>query len=132
MPKVCSQHSVVIPADAAAKLRQELRYQSPEWRSAYGQLRNTIEGFNGLAKDGAYQALADPSRRRVRGPAAQSIFAAVLIAVANIRKIRTFLEKARAEEDLVTRVPRRRRARRGSQRRVNTAGLHAVATGPAP
>jgi hypothetical protein len=132
VPKVCAQHSVMIPAGAVAKLRQELRYQSPEWRSAYGQLRNTIEGFNGLAKDGAYQALADPSRRRVRGLAAQSIFAAVLIAVANIRKIRTFLEKARADEDLVTRVPRRRRARNGSQRRVNTARLHAVPTGPAP
>jgi hypothetical protein len=53
-------------------------------------LRNTIEGLNGLIKDPAHEALAQPARRRVRGIAAQSIFTALLLMAANIRKIRAW------------------------------------------
>jgi len=53
-------------------------------------LRNTIEGLNGYAKDTAHQALAQPGRRRVRGIAACSVFTALLLAAANIRKIRAW------------------------------------------
>jgi hypothetical protein len=49
-------------------------------------LRNTIEGLNGLIKDPAHEALAQPGRRRVRGIAAQSLFTAPLRIAANIRK----------------------------------------------
>jgi ATP-dependent Clp protease ATP-binding subunit ClpA len=54
----------------------------------YATLRNTIESLNGLVKDPACEALAQPARRRVRGIAAQSIFTALLLMAANIRKIR--------------------------------------------
>ena len=54
------------------------------------RLRNTIEGLNGYAKDPAHQALAQPGRRRVRGIAAQSMFTALLLIAANIRKIRAW------------------------------------------
>ena len=53
-------------------------------------MRNTIEGLNGYAKDTAHQALAQPGRRRVRGIAAQSMFTALLLTAANIRKIRAW------------------------------------------
>ena len=53
-------------------------------------MRNTIEGLNGYAKDPAHQALAQPGRRRVRGIAAQSLFTALLLIAANIRKIRAW------------------------------------------
>ena len=53
-------------------------------------MRNTIEGLNGYAKDPAHQALAQPARRRVRGIAAQSLFTALLLMAANIRKIRAW------------------------------------------
>jgi ferric-dicitrate binding protein FerR (iron transport regulator) len=58
----------------------------------YATLRNTIEGLNGYAKDPAHEALAQPARRRVRGIAAQSIFTALLLITANIRKIRAWRE----------------------------------------
>ncbi len=45
-------------------------------------------GTHGFAKDPAYEALAGPGKRRVRGRAAQSVFAAFLLAAAtSIRKI---------------------------------------------
>jgi hypothetical protein len=63
---------------------------SPAWHARYATLRNTIEGLNGYVKDPARQALAQPARRRVRGIAAQSVFTALLLTAANIRKIRTW------------------------------------------
>ena len=53
-------------------------------------MRNTIEGLNGYVKDPAHEALAQPARRRVRGIAAQSLFTALLLMAANIRKIRAW------------------------------------------
>ena len=53
-------------------------------------MRNTIEGLNGYAKDPAHEALAQPGRRRVRGIAACSLFTALLLMAANIRKIRAW------------------------------------------
>ncbi len=41
-------------------------------------------------KDPAHEDLAAPSRRRVRGIAAQSVFCAFLLMAANLRKIRAF------------------------------------------
>ncbi len=41
-------------------------------------------------KDTAHESLASPDRRRVRGIAAQSVFAGLLLVAANIRKIAAF------------------------------------------
>ncbi len=91
-------------------LRQDLPYAGPAWHARYATLRNTIEGFNGYVKDTAHEALAQPARRRVRGIAAQSIFTALLLIAANIRKIRAWRALTAGEKDTITRRARRRRS----------------------
>ena len=89
-PKICTQTAITIPPDAGARYQQDLPYGSLAWHTRYATLRNTIEGLNGYAKDPAHQALAQPGRRRVRGIAACSLFTALLLMAANIRKIRAW------------------------------------------
>ena len=89
-PRLCRQTAITIAPDTGARYRQDLPYGSPAWHARYATLRNTIEGLNGYAKDTAHQALAQPGRRRVRGIAAQSLFTALLLIAANIRKIRAW------------------------------------------
>lgn len=50
-------------------------------------------------KDEAQEALGTPGRRRVRTKVAQQLFAAFLLAAANVRKIRSFLERAETDEN---------------------------------
>jgi hypothetical protein len=88
--RICLQTAITIPPDAGARYRQDLPYGSPAWQARYATLRNTIEGLNGYAKDPAHQALGQPARRRVRGIAACSLFTALLLMAANIRKIRSW------------------------------------------
>ena len=109
-PKLCTQTAITIAPDVGARYRQDLRYGSPAWHARYATLRNTIEGLNGYAKDPAHQALAQPARRRVRGIAAQSLFTALLLMAANIRKIRAWRAMNAAGKARVTRRARRRRA----------------------
>ena len=72
-------------------------------------MRNTIEGLNGYAKDPAHEALAQPARRRVRGIAARSLFTALLLMAANIRKIRAWRALTTPGQARSTRrAPRRR------------------------
>ena len=73
-------------------------------------MRNTIEGLNGLVKDPAHEALAQPARRRVRGIAAQSIFTALLLMAASIRKIRAWRALTTPGKARITRRARRRRS----------------------
>jgi len=68
--------------------------------------------MNGYVKDGAHEALADPTRRRIRGVAAQSVFAALLLFAANLRKIDSFLtEEAVIDAGGMRRIRRRRKGR---------------------
>jgi hypothetical protein len=81
----------------------------------YATARNTIEGFNGFVKDGAHEALADPTRRRLRGRAAQHVLTALLIMAANVRKIRAFMEGLKATpKEKQQKVQRRLRRKRES------------------
>ncbi len=89
-PRICRQTAITIAPDTGARFRQDLPYGTPAWHARYAALRNTIEGLNGYAKDPAHQALAQPGRRRVRGIAACSLFTALLLIAANIRKIRAW------------------------------------------
>jgi len=98
------------PPDAGASYRQDLPYGSPAWHARYATLRNTIEGLNGYAKDPAHEALAQPGRRRVRGIAAQSVFTALLLTAANIRKIRTWRALTATSAAATAHRARRRRA----------------------
>src|SRR6266571_3965822 len=107
-PRICRQTAITIAPDIGARYRQDLPYGSPAWRESYATLRNTIEGLNGLIKDPARQALAQPARRRVRGIAAQSVFTALLLMAANIRKIRAWRALAARDKARITRRARRR------------------------
>jgi len=91
---------------------QALHYGSPEWQQMYSTARNTIEGMNGYVKDANHEALDQPGRRRVRGYAAQYLFAAVLVVSANIRKIQGFITKAAADGAGVVSIVGKRRPRR--------------------
>ena len=109
LPRLCRQTAITIAPDIGARYRQDLPYGSPAWHARYATLRNTIEGLNGYAKDTAHQALAAPARRRVRGIAAQSIFTALLLIAANIRKIRAWRALTAPGQARITRRARRRR-----------------------
>ena len=113
-PKICTQTAITIAPDVGARYRQDLPYGSPAWHKSYATLRNTTEGLNGLVKDPAHEALAQPARRRVRGIAAQSIFTALLLMAANIRKIRAW--QALAAEPTAGDTTNRARRRRASLR----------------
>ena len=108
-PRLCRQTAITIAPDIGARYRQDLPYGSPAWHQTYATLRNTIEGLNGYAKDPAHEALAQPGRRRVRGIAAQSIFTALLLMAANIRKIRAWRALTAPGKTRITRRARRRR-----------------------
>ena len=108
-PRLCRQTAITIAPDVGARYRQDLPYGSPAWHQCYAALRNTIEGLNGYAKDPAHQALAQPGRRRVRGIAAQSIFTALLLMAANIRKIRAWRSLTASDQAGISRRARRRR-----------------------
>lgn len=111
-PTICTQQSVTVPPEAGAKFAQPLLYGSDEWHAVYATLRSTNEGMNGFLKDGAREALGDPQRRRIRGVAAQSVFVALLLWAANLRKIDRFLVQAAAEAaGTAGPRPRRRRTR---------------------
>ena len=107
-PRICRQTAITIAPDTGARYRQDLPYGSPAWHARYATLRNTIEGLNGYAKDPAHQALAQPARRRVRGIAAQSLFTALLLMAANIRKIRAWRALTARDKTRITRRARRR------------------------
>ncbi len=107
-PRICRQTAITIAPDVGARYRQDLPYGSPAWHARYTTLRNTIEGLNGYAKDPAHQALAQPARRRVRGIAAQSLFTALLLAAANIRKIRAWRALTASSKASIARRARRR------------------------
>lgn len=86
-PRVCSQQSITIPPEAGAKHAQALAYRTPEWRRAYGTLRNSVEGLNGYAKNPGHGVnLEDSGLRRVRGIAAQTLLLSFQLTALNLRK----------------------------------------------
>ncbi len=100
-PKPCRQESVTIdlrPENPSgvdlAKYVQDLPFGTDEHTDTYNALRQSQEGLHGFAKDEGKEALGSSGKRRTRGYAAQSLFAAVLLAAAGIRKVRSFIERA--------------------------------------
>lgn len=93
----------------AARLWQDLTFGTVEHTATYNALRQAQEGLHGFAKDDAHEALGTPGKRRIKGIAAQSLFAAVLLTAASLRKIRAFLKNARRDANGDYYVPRRKR-----------------------
>jgi len=108
-PALCHQSAITIAPDVGARHAQSLAYGSEEWARHYATLRNTIEGWNGFAKDPAHEALAQPARRRVRGIAAQGIFITILFVAANLRKIDVYQQQLASREAVEARKRARRR-----------------------
>jgi len=52
-----------------------------------------------LAEDGAQESLGSPGRRRKRGLAAQIFYVAISLAVTIMRKIASFLERAKPDKE---------------------------------
>jgi hypothetical protein len=77
---------------------QDLHYGSDEWHGVYASLRNTVEGVNGVLKNGCHEGLSDSRRRPTRGIAAATLLTAVLVWAANLRRIHSFLEQAEPSE----------------------------------
>jgi hypothetical protein len=92
----------------AARYRQDLVFGTREHTNTYNALRQAQEGLHGFVKDDAKEALAAPGKRRIRGLAAQSLFAAVLLAAAAVRKVRVFLRNALTDPDTGDRYVLRR------------------------
>lgn len=105
-PKVCSGTSISVRRETLAGHRQPLLYGSQEHAAVHRNARNTQEGLHGFAKDDADEAIGNPGLRRRRGLAAQSIYAAVGLAVTSIRKIVSFIEHMRQDEQGRWYVPR--------------------------
>jgi hypothetical protein len=108
-PALCRQSAITIAPDVGARFAQSLSFGSEEWARHYATLRNTIEGWNGFAKDPAHEALAQPARRRVRGIAAQGILVTFLYMAANLRKIDTYEQQLSDRNALEARKRARRR-----------------------
>ena len=84
----------------------------PSRHGVYATLRNSVEGMNGLIKDGAHEAVDDPERRRIRGLAAQSVLLSFQLFAANLRKIEEFLKaRAKAIKGKVRKLPPCRRTK---------------------
>lgn len=98
-PAVCQQESITITPRDGAKFRQTLQYGSEEQTAVYHRLRQSQEGVHGTAKDEAGVAMAHPGRRRVRGWAAQQLFAAFLLAETATRRIHRFLTNAKTDRN---------------------------------
>lgn len=89
--KICAQQSITIPPEAGAQHHQALPYGGEDWQRVYFRLRNSVEGFNGFAKDPLHEAIEQPGTRRIRGIAAQTFLPAFQLAHANRRKIDRWL-----------------------------------------
>ncbi|MGK2931662.1 MAG: hypothetical protein ACSLFD_02625 [Solirubrobacterales bacterium] len=103
LPHVCAQDTLTVHRsendESADRYRQELRFGTLQHSTVYVRLRQAQEGLHGFAKKQAAKALDDPDARRVRGRAAQSLFAALLLAAASVAKIRTFLHTAETDSN---------------------------------
>ena len=98
---VCKQDTLTVyPSDNDENIdryRQELRYGTIQMLTTYVRLRQAQEGVHGFAKKHAAQAFDDPEKRLVRGKAAQTLFAALLLAASSVAKIRKFLHTAETD-----------------------------------
>ncbi|MEV7346930.1 hypothetical protein [Streptomyces sp. NPDC093544] len=90
--KVCRQNAITVSPEAGAKQWQALEYGGPDWQKVYFRLRNSVEGYNGYAKNPLAEGIEAAGSRRIRGIAAQTVLLVFQLAHANRRKIKKWLE----------------------------------------
>jgi hypothetical protein len=112
LPTSCSTDTQTLDMEKHpdyAKFAQDLQFGTDLHTDTYNTLRQSQEGMHGFSKDDAKEALATPGLRRVHGIAANSFFAAVLLAAAGIRKVNTFTRLHKVDQDGHWYLPRRKR-----------------------
>lgn len=109
---ICTKHSVTIELDTALKYRQDEQWMSKSSQRRYKKARNTIEGINGRIKDQGQDSIGDPGRRLIRGFAAQSLLASIIVFAYNLRRIDEFV--LRSKKKVKPGPPRRRDIRGGT------------------
>ena len=106
--RICTMSSVKVAPDHNVRYLQHLRYGTREWRNVYGSDRSDIERYNSIIKDKGKENLENTALRRTRGFAAAALFAALAMASANRRLIRTW---AKNEATKASSVEVRRRTK---------------------
>jgi hypothetical protein len=101
-PACCTQQTITIPPQIAAKTWQKHDYPSPQWRRSYRR-RTAAERLNATIKDGATTSIAR-GWCRLMGLAPLTLWIACLLAVRN-QRILTACNNPPARQ----RPPRRRR-----------------------
>ena len=87
-PACCTQQTITVPPDVAAKTRQKHDYPSPQWRRSYRR-RTAAERVNATIKDTATTSIARGWCRQT-GLAPLTLWIACLLAVRNQRILTTF------------------------------------------
>jgi len=121
--KVCRQRTITVSPEAGAKQWQALDYGSPEWQKVYFRLRNSVEGYNGYAKNPLAEGIESAGSRRIRGIAAQTILLAFQLAHANRRKIKKWLDTLSLGGERPRRRTHHRRPKKGPRTWTPTGHL---------
>ena len=111
-PACCTQQTITVPPDIAAKTRQKHDYPSPQWRRSYRR-RTAAERVNATIKDTATTSIAR-GWCRLMGLAPLTLWLACLLAVRNQRILDAYNTRQqdntrRAAAGLPPRTRKRRR-----------------------
>jgi len=124
LPDVCQQTSISVAATDMQKVRQPLIFGTANHSGRYRSMRNSQEGFHGFSKDTAHEAIGDAGKRRKRGIAAQTLYAAMGLLAANLRKIVSFLDVVRETDDGQLWVPRAPRDPDKAEDSIGSSGYY--------
>ncbi|MFJ2440682.1 hypothetical protein ACIOWG_09510 [Streptomyces sp. NPDC087658] len=104
MPQVCCAGSITVPADAKAdwrlaKYRQDVHYLHTPWLNTYRPIRSHNEGANGRFKSGTLD-IGNPKHRPAPGQVTQTLLLAVMLTVANLTVLETWLTERAGPDEL--------------------------------
>ncbi|WP_234382850.1 hypothetical protein [Streptomyces dysideae] len=105
LPEVCCAGSITVPADAeaadwrVAKYRQDVHYLHTSWINTYRPIRSHNEGANGRFKSGKLD-IGNPKHRPAPGQVAQALLLAVMLTVANLTVLETWLTERDSPDEL--------------------------------
>ncbi|MEU0524511.1 hypothetical protein [Streptomyces niveus] len=105
LPEVCCAGSITVPADAeaadwrVAKYRQDVHYLHTSWINTYRPIRSHNEGANGRFKSGGLD-IGNPKHRPVPGQVAQALLLAVMLTIANLTVLETWLIERDGPDEL--------------------------------